>query len=226
MGRTEWDKSVSKLLSPHSKYYYCSEVLRPEFIESKDRWNPKDRGHKIIVSTISSPLYKGGDVILTTAQLLKNAKIDFEWSVIGASNFKSIEQKIGIMAKDVNVILNGTLSAKVLKERLLNADVFVHPSYIDNSPNSICEAQFLGLPVISTNVGGISSLIPSDDYGLLFPANDPYRACSLIMSILNNKKLSLKISANSRSLAEKRHDQTTIISDLITTYKRITDNEC
>ena len=50
----------------------------------------------------------------------------------------------------------GKLTADNLVKQLCNSNFYIHPSYIENSPNSVCEAMALGMPVIATNVGGIN----------------------------------------------------------------------
>lgn len=222
MGRTEWDRNVSSFFSLESKYFYCSEVLRNAFTNSVDFWKPSQNEKKIIVTTISPPLYKGIDLILKTALLLKESNaFDFEWHVFGVKDMNFSENKLKILSRDVNVKICGVISATQLKEELLKADVFIHPSYIDNSPNSICEAQILGLPVISTNVGGISSIIEHEKTGFLVPANDPYSMASNIKKITNDVELSVEISKEARNVANKRHNPKQILEDLMSTYKSI-----
>lgn len=222
MGRTEWDKNISNFFSPNSKYFYCSEVLRNAFTNSVDLWKPSGSKKKILVTTISPPLYKGIDLILKTAFLLtESGTFDFEWRVFGINDMSFSENKLNILSENVNVKIGGVISATELKVELLKADIFVHPSYIDNSPNSICEAQILGLPVISTNVGGISSIIEHKKTGFLVPANDPYTMASYIKKITKDEKLSIGISSQSTREANDRHDPKRILNDLILTYKSI-----
>lgn len=222
MGRTQWDKDVSEVFSPGRKYYYCSEILRTPFYEAQP-WMVKTEPRKLkIVTTISQSTYKGFDLILKTAELLKNSlKIEFEWDVYGISEYRLWEKLLKIKSSDVNVNLNGIASAKTLVNVLQNADVFVHPSYIDNSPNSVCEAQMLGVPVVSTNVGGISSLIEDGKTGLLVPANDPYSMASRVAELKQNKEMAEKIGANARATAAERHNVAAIVKRNIEIYKYI-----
>lgn len=226
MGRTDWDKSVTKIYNPNSNYYYCSEVLRKDFYCSNVFWQPHKRECVALVTTISSPLYKGSDLILKTAKILmENFSIDFEWRVFGIQEMGFQEWKSRIKASEVNVKLMGAVSAEKLKDELLNADIFIHPSYIDNSPNSVCEAQILGLPVISTNVGGLSSLIDHKKNGILIPANDPYMLATYIKSLSRDRKFASELGMNARMTALNRHDTNQIITDLYNIYKKIIECE-
>ena len=151
MGRTHWDKAIVNFYNPEAIYFECQEALRDSFIESNQKWSfVNDRKIKII-SVISGPLYKGVDVNLKTAQLLKtHSSIDFEWNICGISNSDLIESVYKIKAKDVNVNYLGVLrSGRLKRYELVNSSFYIHPSYIDNSPNSVCEAQILGIPVIA-----------------------------------------------------------------------------
>lgn len=90
-------------------------------------------------------------------------------------------------------------------EILLRADVYVHPSYIDNSPNSLCKAQILGVPVISCNVGGISSLIEQKKWDF-FPTNTPFELAYWIKELFYNETFSKIISRNGYEVAKRRYD--------------------
>lgn len=224
LGRTDWDKKVSKLYSPQCFYYYCSEILRSEFYETScKRQIPKQL---VIVSIISSPLYKGYDLILKTAQLLcAQLKLDFEWKVFGNVEYLLTEKRLLIKHDDVHVKLCGVKNAKEIKDELLHSTVYVHPSYIDNSPNSVCEAQILGCTCISTNVGGVSSIVEDSKTGFLVPSNDPYKLASLIESLYHDEKLNIKIGDNSKKIASLRHDRENITNSLINIYSNILENK-
>lgn len=223
MGRTSWDKQVSNLLAPQSSYYHVDEVLRDIFYENKGNWVPK-QNKMIITSTLSETVYKGLDVVLKTANILKgNGLIDYEWHIVGIptgssmTNFYELATKI--RSVDVNIIYEGVKNESELCHLLLKSSVYVHPSYIDNSPNSLCEAQILGLPVIGSYVGGIPSLISNKETGLLFSANDIYELASLLITLHNDKEMVSRLSKRGYEVASQRHDRESIMSCLLETYK-------
>lgn len=96
--------------------------------------------------------------------------------------------------------------------------------YAENSPNSICEAQFLGVPVISTMVGGISSLIRNKIDGELVPANDPWQLAYKIISLSNDVNKLIQYSKNSLEHSRKRHDPNRIITQLLNCYQDVLIN--
>lgn len=219
-GRTEWDYNVTNILSPNNRYFYCSEMLRPSFY-SEDTWKYKNREKIQIVSVISNAIYKGQDCMLKTAELLKEMNINFEWNVCGISEMSIAEKIVNIQHNNVNVKLLGKVSMENLKSLLLDCSCYVHLSYIENSPNSICEAQILGMPIVAANVGGVSSLIEDKISGILVPSNDRFITATNILKVSKEKSFAEKIAENSREVAKKRHCPNAIIDSVISAYKTL-----
>jgi len=223
MGRTEWDYALTKLYAPESLYYKCWEALRPSFINSKDIWDKKEYKKMKLLSIGPSPL-KGMDVVLKTAHLLKKwSKLDFEWFIFGANSeqLHRHEKKWGINAKECNITCLGPLDEVDVKKEILNCDIFVHLAYIDNSPNAVCEAMWLGVPIISTYTGGIPSLIESGVSGILVPPNDPWRVAVEILDLYSNPTKTKSLGKNARQIAIERHSDENINNSIIKIYKTI-----
>ena len=219
IGRTEWDKAATQLLAPQAKYHYGGEILRSEFYESAIRILPT---RTTITTTISRPSYKGFDLLLKVANILKNELgMDFEWNVYGNVSPDFWERHTGIYAKDVNVKLCGVASADQLRDALLGSTLYFHPSYIENSPNSVAEAQILGVPVVATNVGGTASMVNHGETGLLFPATDPYMASYWIEKLALNNALNVKLGNEAQNVARVRHSKEIIVNNLVLLYKSI-----
>ncbi|WP_136805343.1 glycosyltransferase family 4 protein [Desulfosediminicola flagellatus] len=221
MGRTHWDQSIVRFYNPEATYFTCQEMLRSSFIKSEQSWTYQAGALKVI-STISGPLYKGMDLILKTARLLKeHTDLVFEWSVCGVHEARLMESLYGIEANSVGVNLLGVVSQEELVDRLLDSTIYVHPSYIDNSPNSICEAQVLGVPVITTDVGGTSSLVEDGHSGYLVPANDPLKLADLVMQLQADSEKLSELSVNCRATALQRHNPQEIIETLLEIYQQV-----
>lgn len=225
MGRTDWDFQMSRFFSPDSEYFHIDEILRDEFYTEKP-WEYSQKETFVIISTISQTIYKGLDVILKTAQLLtKHTNLKFEWRVIGVNeNSKYVrffEKNYGIKSKCFNVKYIGSISAGEICKELQQSHVYVHPSYIDNSPNSLCEAQLIGLPTIGTFVGGIPSLIAHQKNGLLVPANAPYETAYWIQYLYNHPDMMSELGKNSRETALLRHSRERIVTCLAQVYEKL-----
>ena len=227
MGRTHWDYALSHIFHPDCRYYHVEESLRPEFLSSNLLWKYNVKS-KIRLFTIGcTTFWKGPEMLLKTARILKEYGFDFEWFVSGhfpETLKKVIENTEHTTFSQNNVSFLGVLQVEKLIEELSNSTIYVHTAYIDNSPNSICEAQCLGVPVISTNVGGISSLLQNGKYGMLVPANDPWQMAFSIIKLSSDKKAMSELSTQARLFALKRHDSQNIRNQLSSCYRDIIDN--
>lgn len=211
-GRTDWDYRVTQILHPGANYLFASEVLRPVFYQPMERALPDKL---TIVTTISSPLYKGYDLVLKTAKMLSEKGVFFEWKCYGNINPSIVEKQLAIKHEKVNVSLCGVASAEQLCDAICHATVYVHTSYIDNSPNSLCEAQILGCTPIATYVGGVPSLIKNGETGYLVPANDPYQLAFLLEDLFLNPEKNLAIGKAAKEVAVVRHNPNQIVDKLL-----------
>lgn len=224
IGRTKWDYDCTLALNPKRKYYHCDELIRKEFYVHQ--WNPRNNAERIhLATTISSGIYKGFETIFSTARILKSAGIDFEWNVIGVSPndniIKTTENLLKTSHKNINVNLRGRKNAKEIIEILKDTDIYIQASHIENSPNNVCEAMLLGMPIIATMAGGTSSLLTDKKQGYLIQDGDPYSMAGAILHCIENYKEAIAYGANARQMAIKRHDCDNIVTNIINIYKGI-----
>ena len=222
MGRTSWDKALVNTLTKGSTYHHVEEALRPTFLENKKLWSWPKGGKLRLLSTGCSSFWKGIDVMLKTAHVLKEAGVDFEWNVAGglSGELKEIvEKKEGLRYADNNINILGFCTPERLIDIMCNSTMYVHTAYIENSPNSICEAQLVGMPIVSTMVGGISTLVSNGEEGDLLPANDPWQIANAIIELSKDKERMMRYSKNSREHALERHNPENIMNQLLKCYK-------
>ncbi len=232
IGRTDWDKKASYLLNPKLQYHFNNEVLREPFYEG-DIWSlERCEKHAIFFSQISNPI-KGFHYLLEALPIVKKYYGDVKVYVAGSDVFKSQERLskgrrteyvnyiFGLIEKNnlkENIIFCGSLNSIEMKERYIKSHIFISSSIIENSPNSVCEAMILGVPVISSNVGGVSSII-SNNEGLLYPVHESYILAANILELFSNNDLCEEISKKAREKALQRHDKNRNAKDLASIYR-------
>lgn len=224
LGRTEWDRRITLLYNKDADYYHINEILRGDFYNA-DKWSYKP-GNLSLTSTISPNVYKGLDLILKTAKLLKKSNRTFCWTVIGIKESyftRIIEKELGINHKEVNVRYVGVKNSKEIIEQLYDSTIYVHPSHIDNSPNSLCEAQYLGVPCLATNVGGIPTIM-DNRHEYMVPANDPYMLASKIISLGSDLNDNGYVNPYMKT-AIARHAPQRIVESLKDAYKNIINSK-
>lgn len=226
MGRTDWDRRITSVLSPDSKYFHCDEIMRPQFYSYQ--WVPQqNKTNFMIITTIRNNIYKGLETILECKGILNriNSKCKILWKIAGINESDEIpylvESKYRTTFKENDIFLLGPLQEKELIHEMLEADAFIHPSHMDNSPNSVCEAMLLGMPIISTFAGGIPSIIENKKEGLLVQDGDPYALAGAIIELKENSNYANGLGINAKIKAIVRHNHQKIVNELINIYSFI-----
>jgi glycosyltransferase involved in cell wall biosynthesis len=228
IGRTDWDRRITNVFSKGRNYYHCDELLRNEFYLTEP-WQYKPSEKVILISTISAMAYKGLENILDTAVLLQNnLNLTFEWNVAGVTGNEEIVQIISKVRKcsfaDFNITFLGSLQANDLIEKLKSAHFYIHPSHIENSPNSVCEAMMVGMPIVATFAGGTSSIVANGVEGILVQDGDPYMMAGTISEFSKNTQQMISMASNARATAMARHNREKVAADMEEIYKTIIQN--
>lgn len=168
IGRTEWDHAHLMSLNPEAQYHYCSETLRGEFYGKK--WSYENcEPHTIFASQAAYPL-KGLHILLRAMPTILSRFPDTKIYVAGydivnlpwyritsyGRYLRSLIRELGLEGR---VEFTGPLNAAGMCSRYLKSNLFVSPSAIENSPNSLGEAMVLGMPYLSSYVGGVPDML-------------------------------------------------------------------
>lgn len=235
MGRTYWDRAHSYWINPTAKYYSCNRILRPLFYENRWKLEGIER-HSIFVGNGYSPL-KGIHFVLKAISLLKKEYPDIKLYCTGISPIESNKMSIKFygysrviynLIRDNqladNVVFMGIKQADEMVERMLKSHVYILPSLIENSPNTLGEAMILGMPCISAYTGGASEMAIDESEALFYRANDPNLLAWQIKRIFENDELAINLGINAREHANKTHDPTANYRALIAAYNDILES--
>jgi glycosyltransferase involved in cell wall biosynthesis len=105
------------------------------------------------------------------------------------------------------------------------ADIFINTNDIDNTPVAVLEACAMGIPVVSTDVGGVPDLLTEAETGLLVPPNDDGKMADAVLRLLREPGLAGRLSLKGRELAERsswsavRADWSRLIGQQIRAHK-------
>ncbi|NQX84795.1 MAG: glycosyltransferase family 4 protein [Flavobacteriaceae bacterium] len=137
------------------------------------------------------------------AKQLRDKGIEFELCMIGPEKDGTLEQtKSYAIASNVEVKFTGGLPKQEWIEASKAYNIFINTTNFDNMPVSVIEAMALGLPIVSTNVGGLSYLLDDNDTALLVEKDDVQNMVDAIISLKTNRELYEKLVYNGRSKAE------------------------
>lgn len=222
LGRTAWDHEQVRLFRPDAVFHQGDELMRQAFYDADIDAISALPSRLTLVTTISEPPYKGFDLVLRTARLLRTEYgLDFQWKVFGDVSPLFFERLTGISLAESGVTLAGVTDAAGLVEAIAQATMYVHPSYIDNSSNSVCEAQLLGAAVVATAVGGVPSLIDDGRTGFLVRSGSPEEMAERIVALFRGRQVLRAVGRNARREALARHDRVRIVTDLLVLYESL-----
>lgn len=227
-GRTHWDRLATTALAPAATYFHCDEVLRPAFYEAT--WtDPPRNGAARIVTTVRGNAYKGVETVAECAGILRDLGLEFSWSLVGIRPGEEIhrivERKLRVRFSDLGLELLGRQPEQGVLSQLLASHVYVQPSWIENSPNGFCEALLLGMPTVSTHVGGVGSLVGHGQDTLLVPPGDPWAMAGAIQTLLSDRDTAKQLGSNARAAAQRRHDPEAIVETVCSIYSQILNAE-
>ena len=121
-----------------------------------------------------------------------------------------------------NIQFLGVISEEIMCEYYKKCNVFVSPSVIENSPNSICEAAMIGIPIVASYVGGVPSLITHEEEGYLYSSDEFYMMAHYVCEIFENKsKICERVSKNSVQKMLKINDINTNSEKNLEIYRMI-----
>jgi glycosyltransferase involved in cell wall biosynthesis len=224
MGRTDWDKRVTRLLSPDSTYFRDDRLLRDLFYQRQ--WTPHFSDSNVIIhTTTGNYFYKGYETLCMAFNELTKRGIRCEWRVAGLDHndliVKIVKKKLKNKYPQQGLLLMGRIGINALMESLLESDMYVMTSHIETNANNLCEAMILGMPCISPFVGGIGSLIKDGEDGMLIPDGDPWAMAGAVLEMVSNKDRAIQLGHNARRVSMERHDKDRIINDLLKVYETI-----
>ncbi|PWM32092.1 MAG: glycosyl transferase family 1 [Clostridiales bacterium] len=239
MGRTTWDYACVKQINPDIKYFYCGEVLND--IYYNNIWDIKQvKQHSIFMSQGSYPL-KGLHQLLEAFPLVLKLYPDAQINIAGPDILCNdgiikklkrttysyyLEKKLKELAiprERVNFI--GPLNASDMAKQYLSCNVFVLPSAIENSPNSLGEAMIMGVPCIASCVGGIQDMIKDRINGYVYPFDEPYMLAYYICNIFADTDQAVCIGTAARKSALDRFNREKIVNSTLQIYHHILETK-
>jgi glycosyltransferase involved in cell wall biosynthesis len=131
----------------------------------------------------------------------------------------ALKQRAAALGLARVVVFAGYVPQDELPRWYRAADLFVLPSNFDNSPNVVLEAMASGLPVVATDVGGVSEFVETPAGGVLVPKGDADQLGRGIVELIGDPDRRRATGAFNRRRATTRFSWRTSAEQLLATYK-------
>ncbi|MEY8521473.1 glycosyltransferase family 4 protein [Lachnospiraceae bacterium 38-10] len=234
-GRTGWDKKYTAQWNPRAEYHFMNETLRSNFYEGS--WREETcRKYSIFLSQGDYPIkglhymlqampeilkyYPEAKVYVAGNSIVKSAARSGIEGLKGRLKLESYGKYILQLMRETGTVEKvhflGRLDAEQMKRQYLSSNVFVCPSSIENSPNSVGEAMLLGVPTVCADVGGAADIFADGVDGLLYPAGDVIKLAEAVKTMFAGGS-----QVDAWREAERRHAAAT--HDARKNYERLMD---
>ena len=123
-----------------------------------------------------------------------------------------------------NVVLTPRLPQRQVFQQMAAASVLLMPSLEEGIPNVVVEAMAIGLPVISTNCGGVPELIENKVNGWLVPIHDPAALAEAISSFVALPLNEIQeVRSAARKKVEEQHALELMVGGMEGLYSEVVD---
>jgi glycosyltransferase involved in cell wall biosynthesis len=157
---------------------------------------------KILVPRNLEPLYD----IETAIRAFVIVKAKYSDATLTITGSGSDEQRLKTLARDLgvaDVVFTGRVERTAMPQLFDAADIFLNSSVIDNMPVAIIEAFYAGLPVVTTNAGGIPFIVYNRRNGILAQMGDAKGLAAAVCKVTEDAELRRTIIAGGRADAQK-----------------------
>ncbi len=218
--RTDWDKKFVHDLNPNARIFHMPEAINYNFINSS--WNGIQSNNILIVGSICKR--KGTEFLIQCIPSITKHFPKAKFIFVGSGNnnyimkMKKLSKKLSI-ENSVNWL--GVKDSSNIAKLLSNARLYILPTYIDNSPNSLLEAMGVGTPSIAARVGGIPSMVKDETLIRLFDMDNKDEFISKVLDLLSDNDLSINISNRSKQFVQKNNNPELVAKITLDVYNQI-----
>ncbi|NBI89333.1 glycosyltransferase [Lachnospiraceae bacterium] len=233
-GRTDFDREETKKVNGKAKYHFMNETMRTPFYSGG--WKRENSSpYRIFLSQGDYPL-KGFHYVLEALPKILAQYPEACIYVAGNSVIedRTIKDKIKISSYgkyllelikslhlEGHVKILGRLTAEEMKEEFLKSSLFICPSSLENSPNSMGEAMLLGVPVAAACTGGIPSMIEDGKEGLLYEAGNVEKLAECVLRAWGEPEETVRRAQAARKRAMDVHNGDKNFKRLLEIYREI-----
>lgn len=193
------------------------------------RWRDRDmplnhRGRVKILSVARLTREKGIEYgIMSIHELLKsNPGIDVEYNVVGEGVLRDELKRLSVRLGLEGVVrFLGEMEQIGVAKQMREAHIFLLPSVVEVLPVVLMEAQAVGLPVVATDVGGVSEIVADEKSGFLVPAQNVIALASKLEYLIKHPDIWPEMGTCGRMLVEKQYDIKKLNQRLVKIYNAL-----
>ena len=227
-GRTEWDKKWKDNLNPGAKYFKIHRVLGQKYYSAV--WEQSESYPYRLYTTSSNASFKGGiTLVRAMIELQRRGFLHLNLRIAGIHGESSTGKIILNLIEKHNlqeqVKLLGRIQPDQIIAEMKRAALFILPSHMDNSPNSLGEAMLMGIPCIASSAGGIESMLEDRQNGLIYDPDSISALTDCIEELISQPDFASDLGHNALIAAHERHAPKKIAEKTYQMYCQVLNQE-
>ena len=234
ISENNWCDANLKAIVSSLKVYHCPLSINKNFFNY--RWDINKAKNFSVICTASGYTIKGLHILLQAIAQVKQRYSEVKLYVPGSPQVsdgsikgyirrngytKYIEKLIRRLDIKDNIVWLGRLSQEELAKEYTKHRVFVMPSAIENHSSSLKEAMIVGVPCISSYVGGIPEYVRHGKNGLLYRFEEYAVLAGYISKIFDDDKLAQELSETAKKDMSLLHGNIRLYDTITEIYKEI-----
>lgn len=164
---------------------------------------------------------KGCFDIPKIAKSLINQNPHVKFILAGSGKIDKLKQELNKQNISQYFSFPGWVKKEEKENLLQNADIFFLPSYTEAMPMSILEAMGYGLPIVTTNVGGIPQLVENNKNGYMVVPGDIDGFANALSRLINDDVLIYNMGKESIEKAYEKYSLEKHLDKLLKLYKNV-----
>ena len=219
----EWKATMSAIV-PEDKLAVIENYCKPQKEDLvKDLFSKRFEKKQVLFLGEIGKRKGGYDFAGIINETIKeNSDISFALCGSGAeSDVNEIKEAVYKVAPKEKVLFPGWVRGGDKDKYLKESAVFMLPSYDEGLPMSILDAMAYGLPIVSTNVGGIPQLVANDKSGYICDPGDVKGIAGGINKLLSDKGKYIDASIESYRVAQERYSFSAHLKKLFGVYDSV-----
>ncbi len=172
---------------------------------------------------------KGYDVLIESVSILVNAGVNVKLNIIGSGDWMSkLNKCIATYGMEEHVNMLGFVEHDGILKYILDSDVFCMPSVVnkqadsDGLPNVVIEAMCYGLPVVATDVAGMSDVVKDNETGYLVPQRDAKAFANALQKMFDDPNHARLMATKGKELMDVMFDNETNLERIRQLFNKYT----
>ncbi|WP_321424542.1 glycosyltransferase [uncultured Bacteroides sp.] len=226
----DWCESQCKAMNPKIGVFYNKLPIKKDFYNCS--WNIDKIDELSIFTNAGGVTYKGHHILFQALSIVKKTFPKVKLYIPGDNyllHTKGFIHRTGYYnwlhriynnnSLHENIIFTGVLSSQQMAERLAKSNLYVMPSMVENHSSSLIEALIVGVPCISSMVGGAASLVHHGEDALLYNSREHETLAGYIIKLLGDKEMCKLLGKQALNIRENR--RTDFGQEMFSIYKSI-----